>query len=243
MSSDLDRERLRRLYSLLMDHHGPRRWWPVTPEEGGEPRYDGGPRTDTQRLEVILGAILTQNTAWRGAARAVGNLYQAGLVDFRRLLETTAEELAPLLRPSGYYNRKALKIKTLVSFLDARYGGRWQGLLEEDTGAMRGLLLSVKGIGPETADSIVLYAAGRPSFVIDAYTRRLMHRLGWGREDESYDSLKRRFEEAMPREALIYREYHALIVRHCVDLCRKRAPLCARCPLNRFCERRGVPAG
>lgn len=247
MIAQQDRLRLPLLYERLMDHFGPRLWWPVTPEAGGEPEYSGGPRTDTQRLEVILGAILAQNTAWRGAARALGNLYSAGLVDFKRLLDVPLDQLAPLLRPSGYFNQKALKIQALVRFINERFGLRWQDFLRVETAALRQRLLDVRGIGPETADCIVLYAACQPTFVIDAYTRRLLHRLGWAAENESYGSLKERFEAACARDTLLYQEFHALLDRQCVVYCLKRAPLCGDCPLADICARTGVematPAG
>ncbi len=240
MNTEQDRLWLPLLYERLMDHFGPRLWWPVTPEEGGEPQYSGGPRTDTQRLEVMLGAILAQNTAWRGAARALGNLYSAGLVDFQHLLEVPLEQLAPLLRPSGYFNQKALKIQALVRFINERFGLSWQDLLRVETAALRQLLLGVRGIGPETADCIVLYAACQPTFVIDSYTRRLLHRLGWAAENESYGSLKARFEAACARDTLLYQEFHALLDRQCVVYCLKRAPRCDECPLADICARTGV---
>jgi len=240
MESERDRLELPRLYERLMAHFGPRRWWPVTPETGGEPLYSGGPRTDAQRLEVILGAILAQNTAWRGAARAVTNLYDAGLVDFGRLLETPPEVLAPLLRPSGYFNQKAKKIKALLAALHARYGLNWQTIRREPVERLRPFLLEISGIGPETADCIVLYAAGQPTFVIDAYTRRLMYRLGLAPENATYAELKARFEAACELEVNLYQEYHALLDRQCVVYCRKRDPLCGECPLADLCAWRGV---
>ncbi|MCE5270925.1 hypothetical protein LLH00_06530 [bacterium] len=240
MDRERDRLELPRLYERLMANFGPRRWWPVTPEAGGEPLYSGGPVSDTQRLEVILGAVLAQNTAWRGAARAVGNLYAAGLMDFSRLLETPVERLAPLLRPSGYFNQKAKKIKALVGAVHARHGLRWQALFQEPVAVLRPFLLAVNGIGPETADCIVLDAAGQPTFVIDAYTRRLLYRLGLASEKATYDQLKARFEAACAPDVNLYQEYHALLDRQCVVYCRKRDPLCGECPLADLCARKGV---
>jgi endonuclease III related protein len=240
VAAEGERELFTSICERLAGFYGPRRWWPVTPEEGGPPGYTGGPVTDRQRLEVLLGAILAQNTSWNGASRAVMNLYRAGLMDFEALCRTPAEQLAPLIRPSGYYNQKARKIRTLVDFLHATYGRRWERLFVESAERMRGMLLGLKGIGPETADSMVLYAAGKSTFVIDNYTRRLLCRIGLSGESASYGELKARFEAALPADTGLYAEFHALIVFHCVKRCTKRKPLCEGCPLGEICKRRGV---
>ncbi len=234
MQSEL-KTRIEDVYCRLFGEYGPQGWWPVIPEEGGSPAYRGGPRTPRERLEVMLGAVLTQNTAWNGARQALENLHRAGLLEFRSLLEAPSELLAPLLRPSGYFNQKTRKIKQLLQFLDHRYPGRWEEFFREETGRMRELLLEQHGIGPETADSIVLYAAGRPSFVIDAYTLRLFSRLELCGPKARYEELQAMFERALPRDPALFAEYHALIVRHCVERCRARAPHCRDCPLRRLC--------
>ena len=231
----------REIYDRLLDFYGPRGWWPVTPEGGVRPEYRGGPANHSQRLEVALGALLIQNTSWSsGARKAIENLTALKLMNFQALLEIPEPELAPLIRSSGYFNQKARKIKTLILFLSERYGIFWERFFTEPAGRMRELLLELNGIGPETADSIVLYAAGYPSFVIDNYTKRLFYRLGHSPLGIPYESLKRRFETALPAESGLYGEYHALIVTHCKERCTSRGPACKGCPLSGLCARRGV---
>ena len=239
-----DSRRFSEIYDRLLEFYGPRGWWPVTPQGGDRPEYCGGPVNSGQRLEVALGALLTQNTSWSGGARkALENLIALNLMSFQALLELPEPELAPLIRPSGYFNQKARKIQTLILFLSERYGKSWESFFSEPAGRMRELLLELNGIGPETADSIVLYAAGQASFVIDNYTKRLFYRLGHSPLGISYESLKRRFEKALPAESGLYGEYHALIVTHCKERCTSRGPACTGCPLSVLCARRGVDPG
>jgi len=238
-----DSREFREIYERLLAFYGPRGWWPVTREGGSRPEYCGGPVNHSQRLEVALGALLTQNTSWRGAGKALENLISRKLMNLPSLLEIPETELASLIRPSGYFNQKARKIKTLIRFLAERYGQSWQRFFSEPAGRMRELLLELNGIGPETADSIVLYAAGQASFVIDNYTKRLFYRLGHSPLGIPYESLKRRFEKALPAESGLYGEYHALIVTHCKEHCTSRKPACTGCPLSELCARRGVVSG
>lgn len=211
-------ERLWRIYRALLATYGPQGWWP------GESAF-----------EVALGAVLTQNTAWGNVERALGNLKAAGVLSLRGLQALDQEELECLLRPSGTYRVKATRVRALLDYLERSYGGDLAGLATGDLEAVRRGLLSVPGIGPETADSILLYAAGRPTFVIDAYTRRLLGRLGLAERNVSYEKLQAFFMQHLPPDPALYGEYHALIVRHGKERCRARRPRCGDCPLRQEC--------
>ena len=224
-SPDRVADRLLEIYQRLYDHFGPLRWWPAeTP------------------LEVITGAVLTQNTAWTNVEKAIANLKQAGPLTREALLAMPVEELARLIRPSGYYNVKAVRLRALLEWL----GEGWeQGLATGDFDALREDLLRVRGVGAETADSILLYAANRATFVIDAYTRRVLQRLGiepgaqapspapggpaWG-----YEHYRRLFMDHLPHEPALFNEFHAQIVYLGKDYCRKQ-PRCGGCPLRDLC--------
>ena len=224
---------LSRLYELLLRAYGPQGWWPL-PSRAGTPGYDDGgyhrglyeePRTAHGRFEVVLGAVLTQNTAWLNAERALANLRSAGVRAPGGLQSVTLRRLEALLRPSGYYHQKALKLKRLVGILAA------PGALTQDRGPSRERLLEQWGIGPETADSILLYAYRKPLFVVDAYTRRLLGRIGILKGGESYGAIQSLFHAELPRRIELYNEYHALIVEHAKQHCRAR-PLCQGCPVR-----------
>ena len=197
--------------------YGPQRWWP------GE-----------TALEIIVGAILTQSAAWTNVEKALSNLTAAGVLSPEGLRTLAEDQLAALIRPSGYFNAKASKLKAFVALLDERYGGDLDRMLGSPVDELRAALLTTHGIGPETADSILLYAAGRPLFVIDAYARRTFSRLGLLPESDSYHGWQRLFMTALPSDASLFNEYHALIVRHGKGVCRRR-PMCARCPLAAVC--------
>ncbi len=187
-----------------------------------------------------MGAILVQNTAWTNAAKALQVLRSRGLLEFAALRRLGASRIAPLIRPSGYYRVKSRRLHALLCFLEDRYGGRAEALRAEEPWRLRAALLEVPGVGRETADSIVLYAAGLPLFVVDAYTRRVFARLGLVRGDESYDELQRFFMDRLAPRVELYNDFHAQIVTLGKDFCRTR-PLCAVCPLAALCIRRGVP--
>jgi endonuclease-3 related protein len=184
---------------------------------------------------VIVGAILTQGTAWTNVERALGNLKSAGALSPAALRGMDVDEIAEMVRPSGYFNAKARKLKAFAEILHSRFGGDIDALLVVEVDELRSLLLSTHGIGPETADSIVLYAAGQPSFVIDAYTRRVFSRLGVQPERDVYEPWRAMFMEALLPDAQMFNEYHALLVRLGKDVCRKRGPLCGGCPLLEVC--------
>ena len=213
-------------YRKLRSAYGPQRWWPVTPPGGFEPIYTGGPRTPAQVFEVVVGAVLTQNTAWKNAARAIINLNRANVLDPADIRDIDVGKLAHLVRPSGYYNQKSRRLKTLAVF----FAGAGE--------VTREALLDLDGIGPETADSIMLYAFGKPYFVVDAYTRRIFERIGVLVGGEPYEKIRETFEARLPRRVSLYQEYHALIVEHGKRSCR-RVPLCSACVIA-GCRVRGA---
>lgn len=209
---------LREVYARLFEHHGPQHWWPAD-----------------SPFEVMIGAVLTQNTAWVNVERALGNLKRAEVLDAEALLELSESRLAKLLRPSGYFNVKARRVVEFCRwYLD---NGGLQSLKRRTTARLRKELLSVHGIGPETADDILLYAFDRPVFVVDAYTRRLLSRLGVLGGDETYESIRAQLEASLPRRAPLFNEFHALIVHHGKDICRVR-PRCEQCCLATDCPGR-----
>jgi endonuclease-3 related protein len=188
---------------------------------------------------VCIGAVLVQNTSWTNVERALDELRRRDLLSFERLHALPPSRLARLIRSSGYYNVKARRVRALLDFLGAEYRGRVEAMSTEPPRALRAKLLAVKGIGRETADSIVLYAAALPLFVVDAYTRRVFSRLGLLRGDEPYDDVQRFFMERLPQDTSLYNDYHAQVVLLGKDVCRPR-PRCALCPLEDLCPKRGV---
>lgn len=204
-------------YSALYAHFGGQGWWPAK-----------------TRFEVIVGAILTQNTNWRNVEKAIGNLKRAGLMGPGAMHGADTQELAALIRPAGYFNVKAKRLKNFLDTLFGSYGGSLRALLKKDRAKLRDELLSINGIGPETADSILLYAAEKPAFVVDAYTRRIMARHGLVKTDSTYSELQELFTRNLAPDVQVFNEYHALIVRTGKEFCKTREPLCLRCPLERF---------
>ncbi len=203
------------VFQTMLKTYGPQGWWP------GETAF-----------EVMAGAILTQNTAWPNVEKAISNLKRAGVFSAVGLLDMPHEALAKLIRPSGYFNIKADRLQQFCHFLQEQGGVEILGDIK--TTRLRKLLLGVKGVGPETADDMLLYAFQRPVFVIDAYTRRIFSRLGMVSGDESYEVLRMGFESALEADAVLFNEYHALIVRHAKTFCSKK-PKCAGCPLAARC--------
>jgi endonuclease-3 related protein len=205
---------LMEMFDLMFDHFGPQKWWPA----------------DTA-LEMIVGAILTQNTSWKNVEKAIVNLKGKGPLSVKGLHALNAEGLAEEIRPAGYFNVKAKRLKHLVGFIVDRYDANLSTLLGEETGRLRDGLLSVKGIGPETADSILLYAANRPVFVVDAYTFRILFRHAMVDESASYETLQSFFMDHLPDDSALFNEFHALIVQTGKSYCR-RTPRCNECPLE-----------
>jgi len=210
------------VYQRLHGRFGHAGWWPAR-----------------SRFEVCLGAILTQNTAWPNVEKALASLRSRRWLSFRALQGLTPERLEPALRSAGTYRVKARRVVAFVAFLGSAYRGRVRLMADQEARALRAQLLAVHGIGRETADAIALYAAGRPLFVVDAYTRRVFSRLGLVRGTEPYDELQRYFMDRLPRSAPLYNDYHAQIVRLAKDHCRTR-PRCGGCPLEDLCPKHGV---
>lgn len=206
--------RLTKLYDRLYAAYGPQKWWP------GETPF-----------EVLVGAVLVQNTAWKNVERAIANLRQESLMTPRKLYAVDPEELAELIRPAGYYRLKTQRLRNLLKLIVEEYDGSLDAFFNGDVDALRRELLSVKGVGPETADSIVLYAAAKPSFVVDTYTHRILTRHGWIEPEADYHRIKDHFESQLPIEVSLYNEFHALLVRVGHDHCRK-SPKCEACPLE-----------
>lgn len=207
--------RLLSIFQRLLNSHGPQDWWP-----GDSP------------FEIMVGAVLTQNTAWVNVERALANLIANAALSPERILAIDETQLADWLRPSGYFNIKAKRLRNFCRwYVDA---GELSMLSRLSTEELRSALLAVNGIGPETADDILLYAFERPVFVIDAYTRRLFARLGMIKGNEGYEQLRLAFEHALGADVALFNEYHALIVVHAKDICRVR-PRCELCALRKTC--------
>lgn len=215
----MSEEKLLEVYHLLLSRYGPQHWWPAS-----EP------------FEVIVGAILTQSAAWGNVERAISNLKAKNVLTPEALRRLPLQELASLIRPCGYYNAKAIKLNAFVEHL-GRYGDDLEMLFALDIPQLRQELLSIHGIGEETADSIILYAARKPIFVIDAYTRRILRRLGIAPRRDSYSAFQALFADNLPPEEGLFNEYHALLVRHAKEVCRKE-PRCQNCCLRSLCPSR-----
>jgi endonuclease-3 related protein len=209
------KSKLPTIYEALFDSFGPQHWWP-----GDTP------------LEVIVGAILTQNTAWANVEKAITNLRRNGALTLSGLRLLDGRRLASLIKPSGYYNQKAVKLKAFIAFLDREYGGSLSRMTREKTAALREALLGVHGIGPETADSILLYACGKPVFVVDAYTGRILRRHHIISEDAGYKEIQQLMMSELPRSVKLYNEFHALLVKLGKEYCKKKNPRCGECPLG-----------
>jgi endonuclease III related protein len=204
------------VYLRLHEHYGHQHWWPAEDE-----------------FEIIIGAILTQNTSWSNVEKAIDNLKQQGFCNPHALAELEADRLAQLIRSSGYFNQKARRLKTIAGWYLEQ--GGLSGLRQLSQSELRQQLLSLNGVGDETADDICLYAFNHPLFVIDAYTRRLFSRLSLLNSEHSYSSLQQLFHQHLSADAACYQQYHALIVAHAKQHCRKK-PVCALCPLEVSCE-------
>lgn len=201
-------------YDRLFASFGPQQWWP------GETPF-----------EVMVGAVLVQNTSWKNVERAIANLRDAGLMDPQSLHDLSVEELAELIRPAGYFRIKARRLHHLLAFLVHEYDGSLETMFQSDLATLREQLLGVHGIGPETADAILLYGGNLPTFVVDTYTHRVLARHGWIGYEADYHEIKDYFESSLPPDVPLYNEYHALLVRVGKEYCRKSNPRCEQCPL------------
>jgi endonuclease III related protein len=204
-------------FDALLQAHGEQHWWP-----GRTP------------FEVIAGAILVQNTSWINVERAIANLRQARLLTPLAMEKVPRAKLARLIRSSGYFRQKARKLKEFVMFLRKEHRGSLKAMFRIPTAKLRERLLAVHGIGPETADSILLYAGNHPVFVVDAYTRRILQRHGLATGKESYEEIRGLFEKSLPNDPQLFNEFHALIVHTGKNHCRTRAPLCSQCALQQY---------
>ena len=205
------------IYEILLDHFGPQGWWP-----GDTP------------LEIMVGAVLTQNTNWANVSRAIDNLKKENLLSFEKLQALPVERLAANIQPAGYFNLKAARLKNLLNFIAREYNGSLEDLFAQDIQTLREQMLTVKGIGPETADSILLYAGSKPVFVVDAYTHRIFARHNIIAEEDGYYEIQEYFALSLPEDVELFNEYHALIVRLGKEFCKKSTPLCSLCPLEKF---------
>ena len=215
MKGDELKKRLEEIFDKLFRHFGPQSWWP------GETPF-----------EVIVGAILTQNTNWQNVAKAINNLKQAKVLSPKKLYSISRQRLAKLIRPSGYFNIKAKRLKEFMNFLFNNYGGNLKKMFSRPLEDLRKEILTVNGIGPETADSILLYAGGYPVFVVDAYTKRIFSRQKLLSEDAGYHQVQELFTQSLKKDVQLFNEYHALIVRLGKDFCKKTKPKCEICPIK-----------
>lgn len=202
------------MFDRLMAHYGPTHWWP-----GDTP------------FEIAIGAILTQNTAWSNVEKALANLKRESLLHPVRILEAPVASLESALRPSGYFRQKTERVRLFCDYLVDRYQGSMARMGKKSLVSLRSELLALKGIGPETADDILLYACEKPVFVVDAYTRRILSRHGLVDESIGYEALQQRFHGVLPADVRLYKELHGLIVWTGKDFCR-RQPCCSGCPLE-----------
>ncbi len=203
------------IYHILYNAFGPQNWWP------GETPF-----------EIAVGAILTQNTNWNNVEKAISNLKKNRNLSAKAIYKLSEKKLAELIRPVGYYNIKTKRLKSFINFLMNDYHGDIRKMKKEDTFLLRQKLLNINGIGPETADSILLYGLDKPIFVIDAYTKRILSRHGIMDKDKSYDEFQKLFHNAIEKDVQIFNEYHALLVKVGKTYCRLKNPLCNECPLN-----------
>ncbi len=206
---------LMEIYKRLFEHFGPQHWWP-----GDTP------------FEICVGAVLTQNTNWQNVEKAIENLKKKGLLDPFKLYEIPHQELAETIRPCGFFNIKAKRLKNFITLLVEKFDGSLDKLFSLGLEKAREELLSVKGLGKETVDSMLLYAGRFPIFVVDAYTHRILNRHSLIDEDASYDELQELFMANLPPDTQLFNEYHALLVACGKNYCRKKVPLCKECPLK-----------
>ncbi len=208
--------RVSKIYQTLYDFYGTQHWWPAD-----------------SKLEIIIGAILTQNTAWQNVEKAVSNLKKRRLIDLKKLSKLPVSQIGKLIRASGFYKIKAKRLKAVIDFLLKEYNGNLSQMKKKRWQELRAELLQVYGIGQETADSILLYALDKPVFVIDAYTRRIFSRHHLIDRNSKYSEIQRFFMSNLPKSKNIYQEYHALLVKLAKDFCRTK-PKCEQCPINKI---------
>jgi len=213
--------KIKKIYQILLNEHGKQGWWPA--------------KSNNKKFEIIIGAILTQNTAWRNVEISIKNLAKNNLIDINKIKKINSNKLKNLIKSSGFFNQKAERLKIIANHLS-----NYKNLNEffkRPGKEIRQELLSIKGIGHETADSILLYAGSKPFFVIDAYTRRIFYRFGICNENIEYEDLQNLFIQALPKSIRLYKEYHALLDETAKKYCKKN-PLCFKCPLKKYCKKK-----
>lgn len=221
-----------KIYKILMNEFGSRNWWPIDINHHKKNNTD-------PRFEIIIGAILTQNTSWSNVEKALENLKSKNLLEIKKISNLNIQLLKELITPSGFFNQKADRLKNIADYLDETYNSNLDNFFNRELYIIRDELLSLKGIGPETADSILLYAGNLPIFVVDAYTKRLCERIPFKMKD-SYDEIQKYFQQELNKTyskediTKIYNELHALIVNFAKKYCKKK-PECKICPLNKHC--------
>jgi len=243
---------IKTIYTQLHSHFGKQYWWPTTLDKEVVPRYhEKIKHNEKHKLEICFGAILTQNTNWKNVEKAIVQLNKNHLINIEKIIKIdnkTREnqrfsvsrkfnefsgKLALIIKSSGYHNQKAIKLKNFCSFLFNNYNGNIEKFFKNSIVKIRNELLSINGIGPETADSMILYAAKKPIFVIDAYTKRIINRIGY--KENTYDELQNLFMDNLEKNENLFNEYHALLVELGKNICKKK-PLCSKCPLNKSCN-------
>ncbi len=217
----MNMNKIQQSYYKMYSAYGPQEWWPVSSKQNAE-------------FEIIIGAILTQGTSWKNVEICIKNLIKNNLINIKKLNKIKNNELSKLIKPSGYYNQKTIKIKNFTDYVIKNYNGNLRKLSAKNIKNIRNELLNINGIGKETADSIILYAFNKPVFVIDAYTRRIFERL-FNLNFKTYDEWQNYFHKNLPRDAKLFNEYHALIVEHGKNICKKK-PLCDECVIKNNCN-------
>ncbi|PLW80023.1 endonuclease [Candidatus Woesearchaeota archaeon] len=224
-------DKINKIFNRLFAHFGPLGWWPVT-RHNPYPEYLGGPINDKERFEIVIGAILTQNTTWKNVEKALINLNKKNLFNPKKIIDISKEELGEIIRSAGYYNQKSKKLKEISQFIIDN-----KNLEKLEVSTLREKLLEIKGVGPETGDSIVLYAFNKPTSVVDTYTKRIFSRIGLMDEKRSYEDFKLFQEENFSVEPYKLQELHALLVEHAKEFCTKNNPDCMMCPLYELCDK------
>ncbi|HNR66366.1 MAG TPA: endonuclease III domain-containing protein [Atribacterota bacterium] len=209
------------MHQVLLEFYGSLHWWP------GE-----------SSLEIMVGAILTQNTNWQNVSKAIEKMKEEGLLEVTALFHMDEKSLGKIIKSCGYYNLKARRLKNFINFFYRNYGGSVERLFSVDWKILREELLKINGIGPETADSILLYAGNKPIFVVDAYTRRIFHRHNYFSFKASYQEIQHFFMVHLPQDHSVYNEFHAQLVMLGKDFCNKNNPLCSQCPLSPFLNKK-----
>lgn len=219
------RKQLLKIFDLLLNYFGKQYWWPS--------HFKGN--KEKNRIEIVIGAILTQNTSWKNVEKAIDKLIENNFIDINKLCSVNINKLSSLIKSSGYYRQKSERIKDFFCYIKKKYRSLSK-FLSLDINRLRDELLNLKGIGNETADSIILYASNKPIFVVDAYTRRIFSRLGLIREDWDYNQIQEFFHKNLDKDVGLFKEYHALIVELGKNFCKKK-PDCGNCPLLSVCKK------